>query len=181
MKKNTYIDLSGMTFNNVMIKSYNHSNKQGSFWNCVCSCGKEFIGRGAALKSGHTTSCGCVGLKRLGESRLTHGLSTTPEYKTWKDAKSRAKIRNRPFNIAPTDIIVPDKCPLLGIDIIRSEGKLTDNSPSLDCFDPEKGYVKGNIWVISQKANSIKRNLSLEEWRVFVNRLEENSERFTKS
>lgn len=179
MKKGTYIDLSGLVFNQITIKSYSHSNRQGSFWNCLCSCGKEFVGRGATIQSGHTQSCGCLGLKRLGESRTTHGLSTTAEYKTWKDAKSRAKLRNVPFNIHVSDIVIPKKCPLLDIDIFRTEGKLTNNSPSLDCFDPTKGYVKGNVWVISQKANAIKRNLTLEQWKGFVKKLEENSERFT--
>lgn len=133
------------------------------------------------IQSGHTTSCGCIGLARLGESRLTHGLSKTPEYKTWKDAKSRAKLRGVPFDLGVEDIVVPDVCPLLGIPIFRVEGKLTDNSPSLDCFYPSKGYVKSNIWVISQRANTIKRNLSLEEWKSFVNKLEENSGKFTAS
>lgn len=182
MKKGTYRDLSGLVFNQITIKSYSHSvDKQGAFWNCLCSCGKEFIGRSYPIQSGHTTSCGCVGLKRLGEERYKHGLSKTPEYKTWKDAKSRAKLRNRPFDIEPLDIQVPDVCPLLGIPINRSEGKLTANSPSLDCFNPEKGYVKGNVWVISQKANTIKRDLTLEQWKNFVNKLEENSGRFTSN
>ncbi len=179
MRKGEYIDLSDMVFNHITIKSYSHSNKQGSFWHCVCSCGNKFIGRGAAIQSGHTTSCGCIGLQRLGESRITHGLSTTPEYKTWKNAKSRAKLRGIPFNIEVEDIVVPDVCPLLDIPISKKGGKLTNNSPSLDCFNPNLGYVKGNVWVVSQKANTIKRNLTLQEWKSFVNRLEENSGKFT--
>jgi hypothetical protein len=36
---------------------------------------------------------------------------------------------------------------------LTSKVKATHNSPSLDKLDPKKGYVKGNIKIISQKAN----------------------------
>lgn len=180
MKKGTYIDLSQKVFNHITILSYNHTGRRGAMWNCACKCGNKFIGRGATIVSGHTTSCGCIGLHKLSEHRKTHGLSNTSEYKTWKDAKSRAKKRNVPFNIEVSDIVIPDNCPVLAIPIYRTAGKLTNNSPSLDCFYPENGYVKGNVWVISQKANTLKNNLSLPEWKHFVNKLEENSVRFTK-
>jgi hypothetical protein len=33
-------------------------------WRCRCACGKFFITRAASLKSGKTTSCGCVGAEK---------------------------------------------------------------------------------------------------------------------
>jgi hypothetical protein len=38
-----------------------------------------------------------------------------------------------------------------------------DPSPSLDCLVPSKGYVVGNVAVISKRANNIKSNASPEE------------------
>lgn len=176
MVKGSYIDRSGMLFNGVLIESFERIEKgSGTFWNCICHCGKKFICRGVHLVKGHTTSCGCVSLKALATSRLTHGLSKTYEYITWKGAKGRAKKKGRDFNIEVSDIVIPLICPLLGIPILKSKGKISDNSPSLDCFNPSKGYVKGNVWVISQRANSLKRELSLEQWKSFVSKLEENS------
>ena len=70
-----------------------------------------------------------------------------------------------PFNLDIEDCIAPKKCPILGITLKRStklQGPL-DDSPSLDKIIPEKGYVKGNVIVISQLANRIKNDGTFEE------------------
>ena len=64
------------------------------------------------------------------------------------------------------DISIPNKCPVLGIAIDPAvKGKRTDNSPSIDRLVPELGYVKGNIHIMSWRANRIKNNGSLEDWK----------------
>jgi hypothetical protein len=77
-------------------------------------------------------------------------------------AKSRAKRFKLDFNITLNDIIVPKICPILGMPLMVSE-KMSDCSPSLDRINCTQGYIKGNIQVISAKANTIKSNASLEE------------------
>lgn len=82
----------------------------------------------------------------------------------WERSKRRARKKGFEHTISYTDIQVPIYCPLLGIPLFRSEGKgACDNSPSLDRIDSSKGYTPDNIWVISNKANSIKSNATLEE------------------
>lgn len=63
------------------------------------------------------------------------------------------------------DIVVPDVCTILQIPIYRNitDSKSLKNSPSLDRIIPSKGYVKGNVRVISHKANSHKADMTLEE------------------
>ena len=41
---------------------------------------------------------------------------------------------------------------------------MSDNSPTLDKFIPSKGYVKGNVQIISWRANSLKSDGSPDEW-----------------
>jgi hypothetical protein len=79
-----------------------------------------------------------------------------PVTKMLQRAKDRSKKSGIEFSIEKSDIIIPEVCPYLGIEISQSKGGKTDNSPSLDRIDNSKGYVKGNVEVISSRANTIK-------------------------
>jgi hypothetical protein len=100
----------------------------------------------------------------------------------FKDAKRRALQKGLDFNITIDDIVIPDVCPVLGVPIFRGDGRPCDNSPSLDKIIPEKGYVKGNVRVISFRANSLKSNATLEEVRKILEYMErEASHTLTES
>ena len=76
------------------------------------------------------------------------------------NAKQRAKKYGIPFDITYKDIVIPECCPYLGIKLVPfSEW----SSPSLDKIIPELGYVKGNIQVISTKANTMKNSATHDE------------------
>ena len=77
--------------------------------------------------------------------------------------KARAKKDGTPFFIEPCDIIIPEYCPVLGLPLTFNSGRPQDNSPSLDRINPDLGYVKGNVRVISYRANTLKNNASMEE------------------
>ena len=87
----------------------------------------------------------------------------TPGEQILSRAKNRAKKLNLPFNITIDDIIIPEFCPILGLKLEISECGFSDSSISLDRIIPEFGYVKGNVVVISNRANVIKRDASLDE------------------
>lgn len=89
-------------------------------------------------------------------------------------AKARAKKKGIPFNITIEDFILPETCPLLEIPLTVGYGNSQENSYSLDKIIPELGYVKGNVWVISNKANMIKNNASLSELQLLVKNLEKH-------
>lgn len=93
-----------------------------------------------------------------------------PEKRIFYSAKSRARNLNLPFNIDIADIIIPDICPLLGIPIVSGIGgkNQVSGSPSLDRIVPCLGYVKGNVQVISSRANLIKNNSTLEEFTLMA-------------
>ncbi len=88
-------------------------------------------------------------------------------------ARSRAKKKNIPFDIDQAYIrsLVPSHCPILGIElewsVQRGNGNCPlSNSPSLDRIVPEQGYVKGNVWIVSHRANTIKSDASYEELKL---------------
>ena len=125
---------------------------------------------------GKTCSCGCDRSVKHGMSRpQADGRSEELEYSLWNAAKQRAKKQGLPFNLSPLDLKelgIPDVCPVLGIPINRSpgdgSGERTDNSPSLDKFIPELGYVKGNVQIISWRANRFKSDGTPEEWQMIA-------------
>lgn len=86
-----------------------------------------------------------------------------PAESLYLKAKSRAKRRGIEFNIDKEDVVVPDICPVLGIKIIPGSTAVNRNSPSLDRIDNSKGYVKGNVAVISHRANHLKNSGTIEE------------------
>jgi hypothetical protein len=88
-----------------------------------------------------------------------------PERKLLYSARARAKKCGFDFGIDISDIVIPEICPLLKIPL-EMLGQC-DNSPSIDRIDNSKGYVKGNIWVISFKANRMKNTASIEELLTF--------------
>lgn len=87
----------------------------------------------------------------------------------YKHAKRRAGKLGVPFTITKADIVIPETCPLLGIVLkFDNTAKTKDSSPSIDRIDNTRGYVPGNVWVISWRANSIKRDACLEELELLV-------------
>jgi hypothetical protein len=87
-------------------------------------------------------------------------------------ARRRARKKDLPFSIVEEDITIPDTCPVLGIQLFSGEGVTCDNSPNLDRIIPEKGYVPGNVRVISCRANRIKNNATVEELRAVLKDLQ---------
>ena len=88
----------------------------------------------------------------------------SPENALLTSARCRAKKKNLEFNLSVQDIIIPDKCPVLGISFCtNNDKKRNSSSPSLDRIDNTKGYIKGNVIVISWRANRLKNDATVEE------------------
>ena len=90
-----------------------------------------------------------------------------PQAGMFYSAKKRAKKSGVPFSIGIDDIAIPDFCPVLGLKLVVGAGSGAPNSPTLDKIIPHAGYVKGNIQVISRKANTMKSDASFEELKMF--------------
>lgn len=93
-------------------------------------------------------------------------------YKTNADAKILNSIRFRagrkgiPFDLELEDIQGVTHCPVFGWELKRSGSGVSGaspNSPSVDRKIPELGYVKGNIQILSNKANTMKHDATPEE------------------
>lgn len=82
--------------------------------------------------------------------------------------KSRAKRLGIAFDIDVSDIAVPERCPVLGIELSVLPGHGSGYHPaaaSLDKIKPALGYTKGNVRVISARANLLKNDATADELR----------------
>jgi hypothetical protein len=81
-------------------------------------------------------------------------------------SRRRAKDLGLPFSLTPADVLIPDRCPVFGFKLVRGSGQaLADQAPSLDRIDNEKGYVPGNVIVVSWLANRIKNRFTVDQLR----------------
>lgn len=94
-----------------------------------------------------------------------------PESRMLMAAKQRAKNQCLEFNLTIDDIVIPDKCPLLEVPFVAGEKGNYEYTPSLDRIDPNKGYVKGNVWVITKRANTMKNNATRAELLKFADNI----------
>jgi len=106
-------------------------------------------------------------LKRCRQLNRNYYLRNT-RFFMLKRAQLRARTAKLPFNLILEDIRIPKKCPVLDIEMKVGRGRLPRNSPSLDRINPSKGYVKGNVAVISNRANILKKDGTLEEFQALV-------------
>jgi hypothetical protein len=91
-----------------------------------------------------------------------------PKRRLVNSARRASKIKHLPFDLSYDDFEIPAACPILGIALSPGVVLRTDASPSLDRIVPERGYVKGNVIVISWRANRLKQDATLDEMRKLV-------------
>jgi len=86
--------------------------------------------------------------------------------------------RSRTGNTARTKLSVEyyktlfvTHCPLLGLELTYEncgQKAAPNNYATLDRIDSSKGYVKGNVQILSFRANTIKGDASLEELKLII-------------
>lgn len=138
----------------------------------ICSfCNKKFLFRGGKAHFNRSKTHFCS-MKCLTESHIKYGKKTKNyrEYILWCGSKKRAKQKGIEFNLTFYDMPkIPKICPVLGIKI-KPNNKCgpSDNSPSLDRIDCKKGYVIGNIRIISNRANRLRQDGTIREWKLLI-------------
>jgi hypothetical protein len=132
----------------------------------ICpTCQNKFLWKGGIAhfkrSKNHYCSRECQNIK--------HGMSrrngTEYRYEVWCHASRRAAKKGFEFNLTPQDIPnIPEYCPILNIKLEKHNGiGPSDYSPSLDRIDSTKGYVIGNVRIISNRANRIKSDSTFED------------------
>lgn len=114
---------------------------------------------GRPTKKGTCKSCNAAYMRRY----LRERRRTRPEVELLRRARDRAGRAGFAFDLSQPPVM-PKCCPVFGV-VLTPGGHRRSTSPSLDRIDPDRGYVTGNVRVISDKANRLKGNRTLEELR----------------
>lgn len=136
----------------------------------------------ASSKSGYQTECkDCMRVRSAKWHQSSDATSTervnewriaNPLLHTLRSAKSRAKKRGLPFDLTVDDLRpFPTHCPVLGIPFVWTVGTGTGvqpGTPSLERLVLERGYVRGNVVLISYRANVLRKDATLEELKMMV-------------
>jgi hypothetical protein len=93
-------------------------------------------------------------------------------------ARARAKKQGIEFDITEEDFsVLPTLCPVLGIELVYiDETERWNASASLDRTDNTKGYIKGNVSIISSRANNLKNDGTVEEFKKIILYIESHKE-----
>jgi hypothetical protein len=176
------MDLTGKKFNRLTVlgkaKVVGQKGQQVQRWDCMCECGTNTNVRTAALKNGQVKSCGCLrGVNQRGVNnyRVREFIAKYGEWipsKTYWYARSkqiiyRAKKTNTPIEFESAYELTRylesqevDICPVFNEKLTNNpvNGRAHHWTPSVDRVDPHKGYVRGNMQIISNLANVMKND-----------------------
>jgi len=164
----------------------------GVFYRECQNCGHSLPSKQFRLRTEaktHSRRPFCLGCEKDKHSdrykkNKNHHLSLVDKYRknNWAmkmlwQAKASASAKNLSFNLDESDIVIPEFCKYLGIPLTQTlgEGVVWSNA-SLDRIDSSLGYVKGNVEVVSRKANTMKNMATLEELLVFSKNILKNHE-----
>lgn len=96
-RRSRYEDITGKTFGRLLVLSHLRLVKTKHYWKCQCTCGNEVEVDGASLRSGNTSSCGCLQRERTAAVSLRHGLRRrgqyNPEYERMRRQDPRYKLQ----------------------------------------------------------------------------------------
>ena len=95
------------------------------------------------------------------------GKCSDLEKQIFERRKLQAKKNKIEFSISLDDIFIPNQCPIFNVDFVLNQKH--NYNLSLDRIDNNKGYIKGNVAIISNKANFIKKDASFKEIDSIIN------------
>lgn len=155
------LDLTKQRFGRLVAQKVVGMRGSCFLWECLCDCGGITIVKVSALRSGHTTSCGCFGRERRREAVVTHGMSRKSIHNVWHAMRQRC---NNPKckvykNYGGRGIKVCEQWdgPDGFAQFLKDVGERPDEKLTLDRIDNDGNYEPSNVrWATrkQQSANS---------------------------
>lgn len=143
------IDISGQRFGRLTVigRAPGLPRWHGK-WLARCDCGAEKVAWAPHMRTGRTSSCGCVKrehLAKLSAAKVTHGRTNTVEYRIWGGIVSRCTDSNNKDwkNYGGRGIAVCERWRSFE-SFLADMGERPRNDLSIDRIDNEGHYEPGN-------------------------------------
>jgi 5-methylcytosine-specific restriction endonuclease McrA len=196
MTKRTFpkINLTGKRFGRLIVVKFSHFHEDSklrrhNMWTVSCDCGKLKPIRGSQLTSGGTISCGCAlkeEYKKLSEktsirNKKPNGLAAFNEL--LNSYMQRARSHKIEFNLTNEEFrsITSKNCAYCGVQPLqispvparRALKKVNGyyHYNGIDRLNSSLGYTISNCVPCCEICNKAKRDLTLKEFTVWINRL----------
>lgn len=82
-------DKTGLVYGRLKVICRDNERREGTYWICECQCGNRKSVHANSLTKGLTQSCGCFHKEVASVTHKTHGMTGTPEYRTWRAVINR--------------------------------------------------------------------------------------------
>lgn len=161
------LDLVGQRFGRLLvIEEAGRDKHRGVLWRCKCDCGNEVTVRSNALRTHHTTSCGCYCRECSTKRSTTHGMHKTRLYRIWVSMLTRSGVYK--CSNEETKHLYQDRGISVCAEWLVFENFLDwslangyEDTLEIDRIDNDKGYFHENCRWITPKENSNNRRNTL--------------------
>lgn len=183
-------DLTGKRINKLLVLKFeeykpNCVGVRNCYYRCKCDCGNEVVVSQQELNHGRKY-CGCSLdyfrkniLPKNAKEKFSLAYGESSFNALYNGYVDRCKRKNREFGLTREEFkeITSKNCFFCGIKPLQifSKGKKHKNGHyfhnGIDRIDSLKGYIKENVLPCCEICNKAKRNLSLEEFLKWIDRL----------
>ena len=161
-------DLTDQVFGRLTaIKLAGKNKHRQNLWHCRCVCGNEIVTPANSLRTGNSTSCGCLRDEKALAANTKHGMCKHPLYMTWHTMTQRChNPKAHAYEIyGGRGIAVADEFRDVTafIDYVEKElGPKPSKQHSLDRINNDLGYERGNLrWASKGEQSRNRRGLVL--------------------
>lgn len=174
---------TGDKFNRLTVLKLDHiGNHSRAYYLFKCQCGREKIILGSGVVSGNTKSCGCLSHEVKKAKRLPNNMGVVNHLILLY--KRHAKDRGLSFKLSPKKFseIIRKNCFYCGVP--PNNFKTTKNCKEgfyyngIDRINSNRGYFIDNVVPACGICNRAKNNLSVQEFRAWVIRLNSMAEQW---
>lgn len=155
------LDLVGKRYGRLMVLAKEEAENRYVRWKCICDCGGEALVMSAHLRSGHTTSCGCVQREAVRLNFTRHGMRNTRVYRIWNAMIQRCtdKKASNYHNYGGRGITIDPRWLESVENFYADMGDPPTSKHTLDRRDSNGGYNKDNCrWATMTERQNNKRS-----------------------